>query len=80
MIKNPPTNGHTADELWFVGDGGAHRQGARCSWAIFASHYRWPYVARFGERWFLAQGMYPDRQVVEFPSLEAALLAWRIMK
>lgn len=79
MIKNPPADDHIVDELWFVRDG-AHRQLARCSWAIFATIYQWPYVARFGERWFLVYGLYSDRQVVEFPSFEAALLAWRIMR
>lgn len=80
MIKNPPADGCKSDELWSVGDGGVHKQIVGCSWRMLVQGFMQTYAARFGTRWFVVYGLYSERRAVEVASLEAALMAWRIMR
>lgn len=79
MIKNPPADGCKSDELWFLGVR-PHRQADNIAWRMLVQGFTQTYAARFGTRWFVVYGLYSGRRAVEVASLEAAMLAWRIMK
>ena len=73
-----------ADETWCLDFDGPTQENTPRTWALLATpvSFENSYAARFGERWFLFndEGGGAEVVVVEVASLEAAKLAWRIMR